>query len=83
MSRTGTEFRIRIWGGGGPLYVEPARDRNPIANALLKRPQWLGFPPSQLIMGTLMESPSGASLLESCLHDGKLQSVFRSYVYPP
>ncbi len=69
-------------GQGGPLYIEPAQDPNPIAAALLNAAALSGIPTFAGHNGTLMESADGASLLESCLHDGKRQSVFRSYVYP-
>lgn len=71
-----------IRGEGGPLYIEPASDPNPIASALLLAAEKTGIPTFPGHNGRLMESPQGASLVESCLRDGLRQSIYRSFVFP-
>ncbi len=71
-----------IRGQGGPLYIEPARAPNPIAAALLEAAAQVEIPTFSGHNGRMMEGAAGASLLESCLRDGRQQSIFRSYVYP-
>ncbi len=71
-----------VRGQGGPLYIEPAQNPNPIAPALLEAAALAGIPTFSGHNGRMMEEPGGASFLESCLHDGRRQSIFRSYVGP-
>lgn len=70
-----------VRGQGGLLYVEPAREPNPIAPALLQTAADLGIHTFSGHNGRMMEGPGGASLLESCLHRGKRRSIYRSYVH--
>jgi choline dehydrogenase len=83
--------RIEDWNGvadpgvrgqRGPVYIEPARNPNPIAEALLEAAHEKGFPIFSGHNGQMMKVPEGASLLESCLRGDQRQSIYRSYVYP-
>lgn len=69
-------------GTGGPVYVEPAQDPNPIAPALVEGARSLGIPTFENQNGRMMEGPGGASITDIRARQGKRQSVFRSYVHP-
>jgi len=71
-----------VRGQGGPVHIEPAQAPNPIANALLEAAALIGIPTFSGHNGRMMEESEGASLVESCIRDGRRQSIFRSYVYP-
>jgi choline dehydrogenase len=69
-------------GTGGPVYVEPAPDPNPIAPAALEGARSVGIPTFENQNGRMMESGGGASIIDLRVRDGYRQSVFRSYVFP-
>jgi choline dehydrogenase len=83
--------RIEDWQGlpdpeyrgiGGPLFVEPAPNPNPIAPAMLDAARSIGIPTFENQNGRMMEGDGGASIIDVRARSGKRQSVFRSYVYP-
>jgi choline dehydrogenase len=83
--------RIEDWDGvrdpdyrgvGGPIYVGPAPDPNPIAPALLEGARLSGIPSYASLNGVMMEREGGASIVELRARDGRRQSVFGSYVRP-
>jgi choline dehydrogenase len=69
-------------GTGGPVYVEPAPDPNPIAPATLEAARSVGIPTFENQNGRMMEGDGGASIHDLLARDGYRQSVFRSYVFP-
>ena len=69
-------------GTGGPVYVEPAHDPNPIAPAMVEAGRTVGISTFENQNGRLMEGDGGASILDICVRNGFRQSVFRSYVFP-
>jgi choline dehydrogenase len=69
-------------GTGGPVFVQPAADPNPIAPAMLEGARSVGIPVFEHQNGRLMESDGGASLIDLLARDGKRQSIFRSYAFP-
>jgi choline dehydrogenase len=69
-------------GTGGPVFVEPAPDPNPIAPAMLEGAQSVGIPIFENQNGRMMEGDGGASIIDVRARAGKRQSVFRSYTYP-
>ncbi len=69
-------------GAGGPVFVQPAPDPNPVAPAMLRGAAALGLPVYDDQNGAMMEGPGGAALANLCLEDGHRRSIFRSYVYP-
>src|SRR5882757_4273488 len=69
-------------GTGGLVYVEPARDPNPIASAALEGARSVGIPTFENQNGRMMEGAGGASIFDVRVRDGYRQSVFRSYVFP-
>ncbi|MDB5447420.1 MAG: glucose-methanol-choline oxidoreductase [Phenylobacterium sp.] len=69
-------------GKGGLVYVEPARDPNPLAPAVLGAARSLGIPTFDDHNGQMMEGAGGGALFNLCIRDGRRQSVFRTYAYP-
>jgi choline dehydrogenase len=69
-------------GTGGPVFVQPAPDPNPVAPAMVEGARSVGIPPFESHNGRMMKGDGGASLLDLRVCDGKRQSVFRSYTFP-
>jgi choline dehydrogenase len=69
-------------GTGGPVYVQPAPDPNPVAPAALEGARSVGIPTFQNQNGRMMEGAGGASIFDLRVRDGCRQSVFRSYLFP-
>lgn len=69
-------------GTGGPAFVQPAPDPNPVAPAMLEGARSIGIPTFQSQNGLMMEGNGGASIIDLRVRDGMRQSVFRSYVFP-
>jgi choline dehydrogenase len=69
-------------GTGGPVYVEPAPDPNPIAPAMVEGARSVGIPTFENQNGQMMEGDGGASIFDVLVREGCRQSVFRSYVFP-
>lgn len=90
-STLATYRRIEDWQGaadpqrrgtGGPVFVQPAPDPNPVAPAMLGAAAELGMAVYDDQNGAMMEGPGGAALANLCLDNGRRRSIFRSYVYP-
>jgi choline dehydrogenase len=64
-------------GTGGPVFVQPAQDPNPIAPAMVEGARSVGIPTFEHHNGRMMEGDGGASVIELIVRDGKRQSVFR------
>src|SRR5262245_59548889 len=69
-------------GTGGPVFVQPAPDPNPIAPAMVEAARSVGIPTFENHKGRMMEGDGGASLLDLIVRDGKRLSVFRTYAFP-
>lgn len=69
-------------GTGGPVFVQPAPDPNPIAPAMLESARSVGIPIFENQNGRMMEGAGGCSILDLRIRDGKRLSVFRSYTFP-
>jgi choline dehydrogenase len=69
-------------GTGGPVFVQPAPDPNPIAPAMVEGASSIGIPGFESNNGRMMEADGGASIVDLRVRDGKRQSVFRSYTFP-
>jgi choline dehydrogenase len=69
-------------GTGGPVFVQPAPDPNPIAPAMLEGARSVGIPTFENQNGCMMEGAGGSSILDLRIRDGKRQSVFGSYTFP-
>jgi choline dehydrogenase len=69
-------------GTGGPVFVQPAPNPDPLALAVLEGARAVGIPTYQSPNGEMMEAAAGASITDLRVRDGQRQSVFRSYTYP-
>ncbi len=69
-------------GTGGPVFVQPAPDPNPIAPALLEAARSVGIPTFDNQNGAMMEGDGGASIQDVRMRDGRRLSIFRSYTFP-
>jgi choline dehydrogenase len=69
-------------GSGGPAFVQPAPDPNPVAPAMLEGARSVGIPTFQNQNGLMMEGNGGASIIDLRARDGIRQSVFHSYAFP-
>jgi choline dehydrogenase len=69
-------------GSGGPIFVQPAPDPNPIALAMVEGARSVGIPKFENPNGRMMEGDGGASICDLLIRDGGRQSIFRSYVFP-
>ena len=69
-------------GTGGPVFVEPAPDPNPLAPAMVAGAQSAGIPAFENQNGRMMEGDGGAAIIDVRARNGKRQSVFRSYTFP-
>jgi choline dehydrogenase len=86
-----TYLRIEDWHGipdpkyrgtGGPIFLQPAPDPNPIAPAMVEGARSIGIPTFDNHNGRMMEGEGGASIIELLVRDGRRQSVFRAYTLP-
>ena len=71
-----------FYGIGGPMHVQPVGSPDAFSLALLDAAESVGvmrFPNSG---GQMMKSSGGAAIVDNIIHNGKRQSVYRSYVYP-
>ena len=69
-------------GTGGPMFVQPAPNPNSTPAVMIEGANSVGIPLFENPNGRMMESDGGASMLDVIVHNGKRQSVFRSYVFP-
>jgi choline dehydrogenase len=69
-------------GTGGPVFVQPAPDPNPIAPAMVEGASLVGIPTFENHNGRMMEGDGGAAILELRIRDGKRLSAFRSFTFP-
>jgi choline dehydrogenase len=85
----GTYRRIEDWHGapdpsyrgtGGPVFVQPAPDPNPLVAASLEAAASVGIPTFENPNGRLMEAERGAAVTDVRFRAGRRHSVFRSYV---
>src|SRR6185503_17143031 len=69
-------------GTGGPVFVQPAQDPNPIAPAMVEGARSVGIPTFESHNGRMMEGDGGAAIIELRVRDGERLSAFRTYVVP-
>ena len=69
-------------GIGGPAFVQPAPDPNPLAPATIKGAHSIGIPTFDSPNGQMMETNGGAAISDVPVRDGKRQSVF-SFLHIP
>ncbi len=69
-------------GTGGPVFVQPAPEPNPIAPATVEAARSVGIPTFENPNGRMMEAAKGAAISDVRVRNGKRESIFRSYVFP-
>jgi choline dehydrogenase len=69
-------------GTGGPVFVQPAPEPNPIAPATVEAARSVGIPTFENPNGRMMEAAKGAAIGDVRVRNGKRESIFRSYVFP-
>jgi len=69
-------------GKGGRLWVEPARNANPIAAAMLDAAASVGIPKFDDQNGVMMEGGGGAALTNVRIRDGRRRNLPSDYLYP-
>jgi choline dehydrogenase len=69
-------------GTGGPVFLQPAPDPNPIAPAMVEGARSIGIPTFDNHNGRMMEGEGGASIIELRVRDGRRKSVFRTHTFP-
>ncbi len=69
-------------GTGGPIYVQPAPDPNPLAPATVEAARLAGIPRFENPNGRMMEAVRGASISDVLVRGGQRRSVFRAYAFP-
>lgn len=86
-----TYRRIEDWHGdpdpsyrgvGGPMYIAPVVDPHPLAHAVVEAALAIDVATYASPNGAMMETQSGAALVDLVVRNGKRQSVFRSYISP-
>ena len=82
---------VEGWSGGsadpergvdGPVFIQPAQQPHPFFEALLASAEQLGLARYGNPNGAMMQADGGCAFLDEIVHDGRRQSIFRSYVYP-
>jgi choline dehydrogenase len=83
--------RIENWQGapdpayrgvGGPVWVEPLQNPNPLAPAMVKAAAALGIPSFDDMNGAMMEGPGGCAMPNVTIKDGHRRNVASHYLYP-
>jgi choline dehydrogenase len=69
-------------GVGGPVFVQPAPEPHPTAQAFVTASHMLGVEAYDSPNGVMMEGRGGAAITDVRQRSGKRQSVFGSYVGP-
>ncbi|REE89189.1 GMC family oxidoreductase [Cupriavidus plantarum] len=69
-------------GVDGPVHVTPARQPQPVAQAMVDAARDLGIPSFDNPNGSMMEGRGGAAINDLIVRDGKRSSIYRAYVHP-
>jgi choline dehydrogenase len=69
-------------GTGGPVFIQPAPDPNPVAPAMVEGACSVGVPSFENQNGRMMEGDGGAAIADLNVRDGRRHSIFRAYTFP-
>ena len=69
-------------GQGGIFWVQPAKDPNPVAPAMVNAARGVGIPSFADHNGRMMEGPGGCAIANTTIKDGRRHGVARTYLYP-
>ena len=70
-----------FYGVGGPMHVQPDQPDS-FSLAMLDAAESTGLKRFANSGGQMMRACGGCAVVDNIIHDGKRQSVYRSYVYP-
>ena len=70
-----------FYGAGGAMHVQPA-EPDQFSLAMLDAAEASGLKRFGNSGGQMMTEDGGCAVVDNIIHDGKRQSVYRSYVYP-
>jgi choline dehydrogenase len=69
-------------GTGGVLWVEPLKDPNPVAPAMMSAAANIGIPSFDDMNGSMMEGVGGCGLPNVKIKDGRRRNIASDYLYP-
>ena len=69
-------------GQGGRLWIEPARNPNPVAPAMVEAAASLGIPRFDDQNGAMMEGGGGVAIANLRIRDGRRRNLAMDYLYP-
>ncbi len=69
-------------GQGGNVWVQPARNPNPIAPAMQKAAAGVGIPSFEDHNGRMMEGDGGCAIANMTIKDGRRRSMAAQYLHP-
>ncbi|MGF6272361.1 choline dehydrogenase [Massilia sp. UYP11] len=69
-------------GTGGNVWVQPARDPNPIAPAMVRAAAGIGIPSYDDHNGAMMEGPGGCAIANTSIRDGRRLNMAAHYLHP-
>jgi len=69
-------------GQGGLLWVQPAKDPNPIAPAMVEAAKSVGIPAFADHNGVMNEGAGGCAIANTRIKDGRRRNIPSDYLYP-
>jgi choline dehydrogenase len=69
-------------GTGGNVWVQPAREPNPIAPAMVKAAAGIGIPCYADHNGAMMEGAGGCAIANTSIRDGRRMNMAAHYLHP-
>lgn len=69
-------------GSGGPVFVQPASDPNPMAPAFVAAAAGIGIPTFADQNGAMQEGPGGAAITNVRIRHGRRLNIPADYLYP-
>jgi choline dehydrogenase len=69
-------------GTGGHVWIQPARDPNPVAPAMMKAAAGVGIPSFEDHNGVMMEGPGGCAIANTSIKEGRRLNMAAHYLHP-
>ncbi|WP_020656835.1 GMC family oxidoreductase N-terminal domain-containing protein [Massilia niastensis] len=69
-------------GSGGKVWLQPARNPNPIAPAMVKAAAGIGIPSYADHNGAVVEGPGGCSIANTSIREGRRMNMAAHYLHP-
>jgi choline dehydrogenase len=73
---------LRYRGQGGLLWVQPAKDPNPIAPAMVEAAKTVGIPGFADHNGAMNEGAGGCAIANTRIRDGRRRNIPSDYLHP-